>query len=279
MFQAKTVSACPNYTGERGGCLLFQLPGTAMTHVIESDPGHGPPTILAVGETHALAGTEGLQSTTARFREQLLPRLAAYRALVVEALIPPSGCKQREEQVRQETKQVTENQAQANQDEFLELANRAKAQGMTPYPLRLSCEDLATITTSEQGPIETSMQLIAHKTAERAAALIAAGGKPLLLYGGALHNDVHPLPGRERWSYAAQVGQLQSDSVPVRYVELDVITREFVAARKPWTELPWYQVYMQNCAVDGTLLIQNSERSYTLILPWQTEDAHLGCAR
>jgi hypothetical protein len=237
----------------------------ALGHVLGENP-----RVLAVGETHALTAHGELRSTTARFRDELLPQLKQYRALVMETLIPAQGCNETQAKVREQTREVTEPQAKANPNEFLELATRAKELGITPYPLRLSCDDLKSIAAAGDQGVEQSLRLIASKTVERTQALLAAQQTPVLTYGGAMHNDLTPTPERQAWSFGPPVSSIQSSSSGVSYVELDLITREFIADRAPWTDLPWYPSYVRNCSEAGTLLIQQGPHSFVLIFPWQT---------
>jgi hypothetical protein len=227
------------------------------------------PRVLAIGETHALAKHGEVKSTTARFRDELLPQLKQYRALILETLIPAQGCDDAQAKVREQTQEVTQPQAKANPNEFLQLATRAKDLGITPYPLRLSCDDLKAIAAAGDQGVEHSLRLIASKTLERTQALLAEKQTPLLTYGGAMHNDLFPAPERQAWSFGPPISSITAPA-GVSYVELDLITREFIADRAPWTELAWYPSYVKSCSDPGTLLIQQGPHSFVLIFPWQT---------
>ena len=52
-------------------CLAFATAGAAFDYVLQSNP-----RVLAVGEAHAQDDTPGIRSSTRRFAEQLLPKLA-----------------------------------------------------------------------------------------------------------------------------------------------------------------------------------------------------------
>jgi hypothetical protein len=252
-------------------CFVFNTPKTALAQVL-----HYQPRILAVGETHLLEANSSVLSTTNRFRQELLPELKGFKAMLMEALIPPQGCAKEEKQVREQTAEVTKPQAPTNQNDFLALANEAKARGITPYPLRLSCEDLKSITGAGEGSVEQSLHLIALKTIVRARALVTEGRVPLLLYGGMMHNDVEPKAGQEAWSFGPE---LSDSSESAGYIELDLITRELIADRAPWTELDWYQEYQENCAATGTILIRRAARSFVLIFPWQHPQGAKACSK
>lgn len=248
-------------------CMVYPTPMAALERVLGENP-----RVLAIGETHALAAHGEVQSTTARFRDELLPQLKQYRALILETLIPAQGCNEAQAKVREQTREVTEPQAKANPNEFVQLATRAKELGITPFPLRLSCEDLKSIASAGDQGVEQSLRLIAVKTLERVQGLLAEQQGPLVTYGGAMHNDLLPTPERKAWSFGPQISSMKAEPSRVSYVELDLITREFIADRAPWTQLPWYPSYLKSCADAGTLLIQQGPHSFALIFPWQTAD-------
>jgi hypothetical protein len=247
--------------------LVYAEPLAALGRVLREKP-----RILAIGETHALAAHAELKSTTSRFREELLPQLKDFRALILETLIPAQGCNEAQAQVREQTAEVTAPQAKQNPNEFVQLAQSAKELGVTPFPLRLSCEDLKGIAAAGQQSVEQSLRLIANKTIERGEQLLKDPALRLLTYGGAMHNDLFPNSDRQAWSFgpALQTAAMRTGSAG--YVELDLITREFIADREPWTQLPWYASYVRNCNAEGALLIQQGEHSYALIFPWQSSD-------
>ncbi len=246
-------------------CMVYPTPTAALGRVLGESP-----RVLAIGETHALAAHGDVQTTTARFRDELLPQLKQYRALVLETLIPASGCNEAQAKVREQTQEVTAPQAKANPNEFIQLATRAKDLGITPYPLRLTCEDLKSIAAANEQGVEQSLRLIASKTLERTQSLLAEHQAPVLTYGGAMHNDLFPTPERQAWSFGPQLSSMKVEPASVSYIELDLITREFIADRAPWTQLPWYPSYLKSCADAGTLLIQQGPHSFALIFPWQT---------
>jgi hypothetical protein len=260
---AQIPHRCSN--SQDDSCMVYPTPLAALGRVLSESP-----RVLAIGETHALAAHGDIKSTTTRFREELLPQLKQYRALVMETLIPAQGCNETQAQVREQTREVTEPQAKANPNEFLQLATRAKDLGITPYPLRLSCEDLKSIAVAGDLGVEQSLRLIATKTLERTQALLAEQQGPVLTYGGAMHNDLFPTPERQAWTFGPQISSISGAPSGVSYIELDLITREFIADRAPWTQLSWYPSYVRSCSDPGTLLIQQGPRSFALIFPWQT---------
>ncbi|WP_437542759.1 hypothetical protein WME97_31330 [Sorangium sp. So ce367] len=245
------------------GCLAFDTPAQAFAHVLESGP-----RVLAVGEAHAQQGSEGVPSTTRRFTELFLPALAGRASdLIIELWAVDPRCK-KEQVARVETEQrtVTQGQAAQNQDEFLALGHAAKRLGIRPRQLTPSCQDYDAIVRAGPDAVTTMLEMIARLTAAEAKALLGredAAGKMVIAYGGALHNDVAPRPGRERWSFGPELSAITAG----KYVELDLIVREFIKESESWRALPWYPHFDREEHPDKAVLFNPAPGSYTLIFP------------
>ena len=248
-------------------CRWFDTPEAAFEAALE-----GRPLVLAIGESHALKGTEGIQSTTRRFTESLLPLLAGRASdLVLELWIPDKKCKKKQvDQVAKQQKRVTEKQAAGNQNEFLTLGNTSKALGVQPHVLIPSCEEYDAIVKAGPDGIGQMLEMIARLTAVKTKVLLerntkAAGETPkmVITYGGAMHNDLKPRPGREAWSYGPQL----SAHTGGKYVELDLIVPQFIRDTPAWKALEWYPHFDAKKAPKRTTLYEVRPGSYTLIFP------------
>lgn len=242
----------------------FPSPEAAFESVLATKP-----RVLAIGEAHAQKGTEAITSTTRRFTEQLLPRLhGRARDLVVELLVPDPKCRRKTvEHVAEQQRPVTEPQAAGNQNEFLELAKHAKALGIQPHPLVPTCAELEAISSAGASDIERMLTTVADVSLRTLSALLdraASPGAPTLLlaYGGALHNDVAPRPGREKWSF----GPALAARTP-GYVELDLIVPEYVRDTESWRAFSWYADFSARPPNRDTLLYRTGPASYALIFP------------
>ncbi|WP_437630834.1 hypothetical protein [Sorangium sp. So ce854] len=245
------------------GCLAFDTPAQAFAHVLRSDP-----RVLAVGEAHAQQGAEGVPSATRRFTELFLPALAGRASdLVVELWAADPRCnKEQVARVEQEQKAVTQPQSASNQGEFLALGHEAKRLGVTPHLLVPSCEEYDAIVRAGPDAVTAMLEMIARLTAAKARALLGregAAGKMVIAYGGALHNDVAPRPGRERWSFGPEL----SAATGGKYVELDLIVREFIKDSESWRALPWYPHFDREERRDKAVLFNPAPGSYALIFP------------
>jgi hypothetical protein len=226
------------------------------------------PRALGVGESHALAHHGRIESATTRFGRDLLPRLAPRtRALVVELLAPPTNCApQTTQEVQREERKITQGQASTNQNEFVALGHRARELGITPYVLRASCADLDAIGRAGDDGVLVMMETIARRTTlefERHLGSGDSNAPPLAVaYGGALHNDLAPRPGRETWSYGPAVRDLTRGS----YTELDLIVPEHIADSEGWRALPWYGS-LPELDDRSAVLLELAPRSWVLFFP------------
>lgn len=245
-------------------CRLFDSAQAAFEEVLAHDP-----LVLGVGEAHALEGTQGLRSTTARFTEDLLPLVAPRCSdIVLELMQPDEKCIKTTEQVKEKQKEVTTGQAASNQNEFLTLGTRAKEDGVRPHILYPSCEQYQRIVDAGPDFVFVSLETIAMLTDQIVKAILErnqreAVEKTVLLYGGAVHNDTQPREGRERWSY----GPSLVDYTHGRYVEVDLIVREFIKDTPPWQSQTWYAHFDKNAYTDRAVLFQPSDNSFVLIFP------------
>ncbi|WP_437989935.1 hypothetical protein [Sorangium sp. So ce145] len=245
------------------GCLAFDTPAQAFARVLESGP-----RVLAVGEAHAQQGSEGIPSTTRRFTELFLPGLAGRASdLIIELWAVDPRCK-KEQVARVETEQraVTQGQAAQNQNEFLALGHAAKRLGIRPHQLTPSCQEYDAIVRAGPDAVTAMLEMIARLTAAEAKALLGredATGKMVIAYGGALHNDVAPRPGRERWSFGPELSAITAG----KYVELDLIVRELIKESESWRALPWYPHFDKEKHPDKAVLFNPAPGSYTLIFP------------
>ena len=242
-------------------CLAFATPGAAFDYVLQSDP-----LVLAVGEAHAQDSTPSIPSSTRRFAEQLLPRLAGRaKHIVIELLL--ANCKQPTvEGVKKQQAPVTEHQAKTNQSEFVTLGKVAERFGIEPQGLTPDCPEYEAVVNAGEDSVARLLTLVADQTAKEVEALLAKPEAPaslVLTYGGALHNDLSPRPGQEAWSFGPKLALFTQN----RYVELDLIVPEFVKDNEAWRNLPWFTAFDREHLSSETLLYQPGHNSFVLIFP------------
>ncbi len=251
--------------GERCGaleCGRFATPEAAFEAVLAERP-----LVLAVGETHAQAGTAGIPSATSRFTGALLPRLGGRASdLVLELWVADGSCGKQETRVAEAQRPVTEPQRESNQNEFVLLGNRANELGVRPHVLRPSCADYDRVVAAGPDGVLEMLTLIARDTEALIAATLRRNRtqgleRIVVAYGGAMHNDLAPREGREAYSFGPSVSAHTGE----RYVELDLIVPEFIVDSEAWRSLPWYDHFDPTAHPEQVTLLRVQPRSYVLV--------------
>jgi hypothetical protein len=243
-------------------CLRFDTSADALRHVLAITR----PRVLAVGESHAPRGTEGIPSTAARVRREWLPVLTGRATdVVMEMPIAPKGCEAERREVTEKVERpVTQTQRGDNKNEFLELANASRAASVQPWALEPTCAELAQVTGAGDESLAAMMTLIAELTARKLETLDARRPREALLlaYGGALHNDVAPATDRLRWSFGPR---MLAKLGPSGYVELDAFVPEHVRDTDSWRRMAWYRHYDPTAAPDTVTLMRSGPASFVLL--------------
>jgi hypothetical protein len=246
-------------------CLAFESAAGAFGHLLAKQP-----RVLGVGESHAQKGTESIPPATRRFAELLLPQLCGRaRALILEVWLPRNDCGDaRVKQVEKQQKPVTAAQAKSNKDDYLALGYAAKRIGIEPSALVPTCEEYQSILDAGPASIERMLTLIGSKIAERVLEELRrapqSDSAPVVIaYGGALHNDAEPTPDHAGFSYGPRLLRETGG----RYLELDLIIREYVKDTEVWRKQPYYRALVESPIRDKVLLYQWGEHSFGLVFP------------
>jgi len=258
-------------------CRRFDDSASALAYVLRSNP-----LVLGVGEAHALAQAAPVASSAQRFSEELLPLLQGRAShLIVELLSPNPKCERETDAVREAQKPVTESQSTNNQNDYVALGQHARALNIEPFVLGPSCEEFDAIARAGTDAVPLMLETIAKVTdrmLRRAVLANQKAGRPrlVLAYGGALHNDIAPDPVRAAWSYGPSI-----DSFTLgRYVELDLIVREFIKDNEAWRAQAWYGHFDPERYPESSVVLRLTRQSYVLFFPRATQrvqpnpDAH-----
>lgn len=246
-------------------CRSFASVEAAFRHVLVKRP-----RVLALGEAHPQRGTEHVEPASRRFGRELLPLLEGQASdIVIELLLSPGNCQQTERQVAERQAEVTAPQAASNQNDFVTLGHVTKSQGIVPHALTPTCDQLEPIVQSGGGDIAAMLTLVAELSQARIEALLDANAargaaSMVLAYGGALHNDITPRPGRETWTF----GPALREKLGEGYVELDLIVPEYIKPdSEVWSALPWVAHYDPARLGDRAVVYRLSPGSYVLVFP------------
>jgi hypothetical protein len=249
-------------------CRRFGEPRGAFEYAVRDSP-----RVIAVGEAHAQKNAPKVPSATRRFGEQLLPALQRRaKGIVLEFVVPEKRCEKKEDEaVRERQEAVTKPQAETNQNEFVTLGFVAKKLDIFPLALVPTCEELGAVLANGEGDIAAMLALIADLTFRETSGFLDRGdpNRAVITYGGLLHNDLVPRPGREAWTFGPRLKERSGG----RYVEIDLIVPEFIKPEEPWTSLAWYPHYSAERDAAHAVLFQPTPGSYVLIFPRSTAKA------
>jgi hypothetical protein len=222
--------------------------------------------VIAFGEYHEIEGAApGIHSAIARFAEELLEVVQDDASdLVVETWVTEGNCGKQEKQVVREVEETTK-RPEATESEIVKLIKRAKANGVQPHILQLSCKDYQALLDDKNEIdyvrlLATVTDLLRKKIIER----LKAGdkNKTILVYGGALHNDVYPRAELKAFTFAPQIAKATKG----RYREIDLYVPEYIEHDKNITAEAWYPSLLKADA-DKTALVRRGASSYIIVFP------------
>jgi hypothetical protein len=238
----------------------------AAAEALVADPGG----VIAFGEIHQTRQTAGVRSALARFTDEILPVLAPRAAhLVVETWVTTGACGETEQRVTEDVARTTERPAET-ENEIVTLLKRAKALGVAPHVLAVSCDEYAALAgggAAGGGAVDYDKLLsitTRHlaRAIEQALALPRGGARPfVIVYGGALHNDLHPDPALAKYSFGPGVFALARGA----YREVDLYVPEMVAATPALRAEPWYRSWRRAGAGKEVELVRRSAGSAILL--------------
>jgi hypothetical protein len=239
--------------------------GSAIRELVTDDV-----RVVAFGELHARVDRpSAARSALVRFSDDVLPVIGARLSdLVLETWLFDRDCG---EQAQTATAKVeaTMQRPPATKSELATLVDRARAAGVRPHVMRLTCDDwsavappgkdidyeaMLSIITRELGRIATDA--VAYREKEKSPRTLVA------TYGGALHNDLYPIEGIADWSFAKRV----DEAAPGRYLELDLYVPEYAEQDTLSQQEPWFPL-VAAARSDRVTVIERGPRSYILLLP------------
>lgn len=219
------------------------------------------PLVVGVGERHSKEGGPAVLSTLLRFEGELLPAMVGRASdLVFESWRVEGQCGAIEQAVAAQVAVDTRRPASVG-GEVVRVARRARELGLTPHTLGLSCEEHEALL--QDGAIDYGrlLRLLTDKLGGWGEAALRTEGARVLLYGGAVHNDLAPEDGLEHYSYGPRL----RDALGGRFVELDLVVPEIAAQFDEDKSQPWWPL-VDRAGAGQTVLVQRGERSWVLIL-------------
>ena len=256
------LAATPDAGAACAPCTVMPSPRAAFERVLARKPA-----VLAVGEYHEVKGAPKVPSALRRFTRELLPALnGRLTSLVVETWMLNGKCGAAEQQANAAVAKTTQ-RPDSTEDELTTLLDRTFAQGVKNHILLIDCDDYRSML-DDAGDLdaEASLLLVKRKVEEKALEVLerGEGGTPdrlLLLYGGALHNDLEPLEAWKAYSFGPSLRR-ETDG---QAVELDLLVPEYVADDEDLRQEPWFEGALALSRAGKTVLINPHPDVYLLV--------------
>jgi hypothetical protein len=259
------------------------------------------PVVIGFGEWHQTSATAAMEPTLRRFNRQVLPTLAPRLShLVVETWMTSGRCGAIEESVTRDIARSIDRPAET-EDDIADALRLAHAHGAAPRVLSMSCDAYRRMQGGAGGTgvdYESTLRLTGEairRTVERAllerarsaplpwspavsssAASASRADRPgppppppapprpsLAVYGGALHNDVYPLPGLGAYSYARAI----RFATLGRYVEIDLVIPEYAGSSPLLRAQDWWGAYRRARRPGAATRIRRGPTSFIIVFP------------
>jgi hypothetical protein len=223
------------------------------------------PRVFAIGEYHQTRNAISATSPLARFTRDIIGLLEPHAShLVVETWLDASCW--RSDKVNAQIQAATQ-RPDSKQMDVMRLVGRSRQLRMTTHSLPMTCIEYdAVMDASGHVNFLLLLELITQKLAETARAVLAKDGA-VIVYGGALHNDLYPRWPLDSLSYAQPLAQ----ELGGRVLEIDLVVPEVVAPMQMIRSEPWFPL-LGRAAPHRVLVWQRGPASYVVILPAQDEE-------
>ncbi|HEY5924097.1 MAG TPA: hypothetical protein VIV11_20595 [Kofleriaceae bacterium] len=220
------------------------------------------PLVYAIGEYHQSRNAIASTSPLTRFTHEIIGLLEP-RAdhLVVEAWLDANCWGETREQVIAKTQR-----SDATQMEVMRLMRRGQRR-LTTHTLPMTCIEYDSVVDAS-GHVDflLLLEMVTDKLAETTRSLLAKD-RAVIVYGGALHNDLYPRWPLETLSYASSLAH----DLGGRVLEIDLVVPEIVAPMSMIRHEPWFPL-LGRASPKRVLIWQRGPASYVVILPAQSEE-------
>src|SRR6185436_20013401 len=215
------------------------------------------PRVVAFGEFHQSTATLKVPSSLKRFEDELFEVVAPRASdLVVETWVTEGKCGKTEKAVMKDVQKTTQRPVQT-EDEVVTLLKRAKGAGVQPHILKVSCKEYDALLRLPSEKLEAGVREVLGKP--------GAGADPraIVVYGGALHNDLAPGEGLSSYAF----GESVSRTVGGKYLEIDLFVPEYIEKQASLRKEPWFRAYQRVARSGQAVMIERSLASYVFVFP------------
>ena len=236
---------------------LFNTPQDALMEILKSNP-----SIIAIGEYHDVKGNPTVESATSRFLK-LLPRLKGKMTdLVLESWVTLSNCKKDATTVTNNIQATTQRPA-STQDFITKVIVAALNLNVTTHLLNFSCADFKLLLKPDgQTDFSKLLTMIRDQLQKKAQALFKQG-KRVVIYGGALHNDLYPKAAHAAYSFGPALNKVSRG----KYAEIDLAVPEYLDKIPHLSREAWFSIYRSHVSCTKTLLIMPKPGTYIIVFP------------
>jgi hypothetical protein len=241
---------------------------SAIAQILAENP---QPRVYAIGEYHPTRNAIAATSPLTRFTQEIISMLEPFAAhLVVEAWLDASCWSPAN--ANKAVLAGTQRPAGTSM-EVMRLVQRGQQMHMQTHTLPMTCIEYdAMVDASGRIDFLLLLELVTDKLTETTRALLArpaanASDNSVIVYGGALHNDLYPRWPLEELSYARTLAAELGGKV----LEIDLVVPEVVAAMQMIRSEPWFPL-LGRASPARVLVWQRGPASYVVILPAQSEE-------
>jgi hypothetical protein len=147
------------------------------------------------------------------------------------------------------------------------LIKRAKADGIQPHVLQLTCSDYQSVLDASGGVDYEKMLLLVTRQLQLKITAVrgrrADTERLVAVYGGALHNDLYPREELKQFTFGDAVRQ----STGGRYLEVDLYVPEYIARDANLRKERWYAPWKRRARPGRTTLVRRGPDSYIIVFP------------
>jgi hypothetical protein len=236
---------------------------TAIAAILAENP---TPKVYAIGEYHQSRKAIAKTSPLARFTKEIISLLEPHaKQLVVEAWLDATCDSSR--QLQHDVAAATGRPA-STQMEMLRLVDRGKRGGLTMHALPMTCIEHDAVLDAHGGvDFLLLLEVITDKLHATTRALVDADpDHAVIVYGGALHNDLYPRWPLDELSYAKPLARELGGGV----LEIDLVVPEIVADMALVRDEPWFPL-LGLASPSRVVVWQRGPSSYVVILPAQSD--------
>ncbi len=224
--------------------------------------------VYAIGEYHPTRNAVARRSPLARFTGEIVQILQPRaQHIVVESWLDDTCHTPDADAIQMQVMRVT-NRAPTQASDLQTLLAASQSMQMQTHGLTMTCIEHSSVLDSH-GSVDflRLLLLVTEKLGDTARAQLAQG-HDVIVYGGALHNDLYPQWPLEDLSYARPL----DDELGGGVLEIDLVVPEIVAPMAMVRREPWFPL-LGRAAPDRVLVWMRGPNSYVVILPAQDLEA------